>query len=196
MSDLTALLEHEASAEIDAILGEARERREEILERARSEAEADRAARERAAAMSREALRVRSRSAAQLEASALKLRAQHEEVEAVFAAALERLSALRDDDDTYREVLGKLLEEALASLGGSAATEIVVAADDRKLATALAKEQGVEAKVVAGDLEGGVRVRTGRGSSVENTLRGRLDALRDDLASRVSEALFGETTEA
>jgi vacuolar-type H+-ATPase subunit E/Vma4 len=196
VSDLTALLEHEASAEIEAILSEARQRASEMVAAARSEAEASAVARERAAAMQREALAVRAQSAAQLEASALKLRAQHEAVEEVFALAQERIEALQQDPKAYERVLGGLLAEALAALRGEAPTEIVVAERDLKLATALAAAQGVTAPVVAGGVAGGVRVRTGRGSSIENTLHGRLGMLRGELASQVTEVLFGETTAA
>lgn len=196
MSDLTALLEHEASAEIEAILSEARERASELVASARAEAEASADARERATAVQREALRLRAQSAAQLEASALKLRAQHEAVEAAFALAQERIEALQQDLTTYERVLGDLLAEALAALRTETPTEIVVAERDLKLVSALAKAQGVSVPVVAGDVAGGVRVRTGRGSSIENTLHGRLGMLRGELASQVTEVLFGETTAA
>ena len=196
MSDLTALLEHEASAEIEAILSEARERASELVASARAEAEASAEARERATAVQREALRLRAQSAAQLEASALKLRAQHEAVEAAFALAQERIEALQQDLTTYERVLGDLLAEALAALRTETPTEIVVAERDLKLVSALAKAQGVSVPVVAGDVAGGVRVRTGRGSSIENTLHGRLGMLRGELASQVTEVLFGETTAA
>ncbi len=196
MSDLTALLEHEASAEIEAILSEARERASELVASARAEAEASAEARERATAVQREALRLRAQSAAQLEASALKLRAQHEAVEAAYALAQERIEALQQDLTTYERVLGDLLAEALAALRTETPTEIVVAERDLKLVSALAKAQGVSVPVVAGDVAGGVRVRTGRGSSIENTLHGRLGMLRGELASQVTEVLFGETTAA
>jgi V/A-type H+/Na+-transporting ATPase subunit E len=196
VSDLTALLEHEASAEIESILAAARERASELLDAARADAEAATAARERSVATAREALAVRAQSSARLEASALKLRAQHEAVEAVFAAAQERIEAIARDAKAYEPVLAGLLVEALNGLGDEAPTEIVVAARDVELATALAAKQGVTAPVVAGDVAHGVRVRTGRGSSVENSLLGRLETVRGELASQVTEVLFGETTAA
>jgi vacuolar-type H+-ATPase subunit E/Vma4 len=196
VSDLTALLEHEASAEIEAILSEARQRASDVVATARSEAEAAAATRARAAAMQREALGVRAQSAAQLEASALKLRAQHEAVEHVFDLAQARIEALERDPEAYERVLGGLLAEALGALGGEPPTEIVVAERDVALATALAAKHGAQVPVSAGAVSGGVRVRTGRGSSIENTLHGRLATLRGELASQVTEVLFGETTAA
>ncbi|MBA2668068.1 MAG: V-type ATP synthase subunit E [Trueperaceae bacterium] len=194
MSDLTALLEHEASAEIDAIMSEARERASAMTAKAEEEAEATKATRERSTTMQRDALRVRAQSAARLEASALRLRAQHEAVEAVYAAALERIEALIEDATAYEPVLDALLAETLAALGGEAATEIVVAERDVASAQVLATKRGAAAPVVAGPIHGGVRVRTGRGSSIENTLGGRLESLRGELASEITEVLFGETT--
>jgi V/A-type H+/Na+-transporting ATPase subunit E len=193
VSDLTALLEHEASAEIDAILAEARARAAAIVAQATAEAEADASTRERASVAQREALRVRALSAAQLEASALKLRAQHEAVEAVFDAAIARLDALARDTAAYEPVFSKLLAEAVAALGAEAPAEIVVPERDLKLGVAVAAKQGVTAPVVAGDLRSGARVRSSRGASVENSLHARLDALRDELASQVTKTLFGQT---
>jgi vacuolar-type H+-ATPase subunit E/Vma4 len=196
VSDLTALLEHEASAEIEAILAQARERAAALLAQASSEAEAAAAARDRAATLQRDAVRVRAQSAAQLEASALKLRAQHDAVEAVFADVEERIAALPTDAERYRSMLDALLDEVLAALGEEAPSEIVAAPSDIELVTALAAARGVRAPVVAGDVRAGVRVRTGRGSSIENSLPGRLATLRSELTSRVTEVLFGDTTAA
>lgn len=192
MADLTALLEREASAEIDAILSEARERASEIVAQAESEAESLRATRERAAASQREATLVRAQSAAQLQASALTLRAQHEAVESVFAAVAERLEALASDRSAYEPVLTGLLAEAVQAVGADAVAGIEVAKGDVALATKIAKAAGIEATVVAGDVSGGVRVRTRRGASVENTLSARLEALRSELASSVAQTLFAD----
>jgi vacuolar-type H+-ATPase subunit E/Vma4 len=194
VSDLTALLEHEASAEIDAILTEARERAAAIVAQARGEAEAAQAARERASKGQAEALRVRAQSAAQLEASSLRLRAQHEAVESVFTQVREALAALARDGGRYERVLDALVAEALAALRGEPAVEVVVAERDVPLALSLLKRHGVAVPVVPGDVEGGVRIRTGRGSSIENTLAGRLASLREELASQVTKVLFAETT--
>jgi V/A-type H+-transporting ATPase subunit E len=190
VADLTALLEREASAEIDAILSEARERASEIVAQAEAEAESLKATRARAAAGQSEAILVRARSAAQLQATARTLRAQHEAVEAVFDATSERLDALAADAKAYEPVLTTLLQEAVAALGADSVAEVQVAEHDVALATKIAKASGLDVAVTAGSVRGGVRVMTKRGSSVENTLGARLDAVRSELASSVARTLF------
>ncbi len=196
MADLTALLEREASAEIDAIVSEARERASEVVARAQQEADALKAARERAAAAQRAATLVRAESAARLKASALTLRAQHEAIESVFEAAGERLTQLVADANAYEPVLTSMLDEAVAALGAEAVEGVIVAKSDVSLASKIVKAAALDAKVEAGDVSGGVRVTTGRGSSVENTLASRLRALREELSAPVAQTLFGEDEDA
>ncbi len=195
MADLSALLEKEASAEIEAILSEARGRASEIVAQAKEEADALVAARERSAAGQREAALVRARSSAQLEAASLKLRAQHQGVQAVYAGARDALRALTEDRDRYAEVFGRLLADALEAVRGSQVASINVAEGDVELARKALAGAGVEAEVEASDaVAGGVRVRTTKNNVVENTLLGRLDAVRDELASEVSALLFADET--
>lgn len=189
MADLSALLEREASAEIESILSEARERASEIVAEAEREAETLRAARERSAASQKEAMRVRSRSSAQLDASSMRLRAQQEAIRDVFDTAERTLRDLVEDRDRYAEVFGKLLDEALAGLDGSSPDAVEVNPADEELAREALQRAGVEAEVRHDpELEGGVRVRTGR-ITLENTLTGRLAALREELASEVAHLL-------
>jgi vacuolar-type H+-ATPase subunit E/Vma4 len=192
VADLTALLEREASAEIDAILSEARERAAEIVALAEREAEARAAARERSVSSERDAMLVRSRSAAQLDAAAVTLRARHAVVEAVFAEARERLVALSQEPKAYEPVLTALLQEAVDALGTDAIERVEVAAGDVALARRITKAAGIRAAVEAGDVEGGVRVRSRRGSSIENTLSARLEATRDESSSLVAQILFAD----
>ena len=116
MADLSTLLAKEASTEIEAILSEANERAAQITEAARSEAESIVADRERRAKSQREASLVRARSAAQLEASAIRLRAQHEGVRGVFDDVRRRLDELVADKSRYPAVFEKLLEQAVAAI--------------------------------------------------------------------------------
>ena len=192
MADLSTLLEKEASTEIEAIVAKAQARAAEILEAARVEAEAIVSSRERSVKAQREAGLVRARSAAQLEASALKLRAQHAGVEKVFAGVRQRLAELAADPQRYEPVFGKLLSEALAAVGKENVATVEVAASDVALAERALAADGVSAKVEAvTDVSGGVRVRTKSRSAIENTLTDRLEALEGELASEVSQALFG-----
>lgn len=192
MADLSALLDKEASTEIETILSEARKRASEIVAGAKSEADALEAARARAVKAQAEATLVRAKSAAQLEASSLRLNAQHDGVEGVFAAARAALDEMVGDEGAYAPVFAKLLTEAVAGVGGLGLQALVVAPQDRALADKAVAAAGLNVPVeTADDIKGGVRLRTANRSVIENTLYGRLDALRGELASEVSTALFG-----
>lgn len=192
MAGLSALLHKEASAEIEAILSEARKQASEILESAKAEADALVAARQRTAAQQRDAMLVRARSAAQLEASALKLNAQHDGIQRVFDGVVKKLDEIIADPAGYALVFEKLLKEAVGSVEGQTLQGIVVGTNDQELAEKVAAELGLNAPVSTdGTLKGGVRVRTDR-NSVENTLYERLESLRDDVAREVSAVLFSK----
>ncbi|HEX7002275.1 MAG TPA: V-type ATP synthase subunit E [Trueperaceae bacterium] len=196
MADLSTLLAKEASTEIEAILSEANERAAQITEAARSEAESIVADRERRAKAQREASLVRARSAAQLEASAIRLRAQHEGVKGVFDEVRRRLDELVEDQGRYPAVFEKLLEQALAAARDVGVAGVEVAPRDEQLARSTLDKLGVKAEVKAvDDVKGGVRVRTARRSAVENTVYDRLEAMAGELASEVSQALFGPKAE-
>ncbi len=192
MADLSALLDKEASAEIETVLSEAQSRASEIVAQATSEAEALLASRQRATQAQREATLVRARSAAQLEASSLRLKAQHAGVESVFAAAQEKIAALVQDRAAYAPVFEKLVKGVLAAAAGQQVEKIVVNPADRELAEKALEGAGVTPVVEASDdVRGGVRLLTGNRSVIESTLFGRLEALKGELASEVSTALFG-----
>ena len=196
MSDLASLLETEASTEINAILSEAQERASEVVAGAHKEAEALAAQRERLAVTQHNAAVVRARSSAQLEASSLQLRAQHEGVEAVFQDARERLAALIADADAYGPVLEKLLAEAVDGLEPADVQAVLVHPDERALAEAAVAKLSLAAPVEAdATVHAGVRLRLKGNNTVENSLFERLEVLRAELASEVSEALFGAKRE-
>lgn len=189
MADLSALLEHEASAEIETLLSEARDRASEIVSEAEREAEALRAGRERAARSQREATLVRTRSAAQLEASSMRLRAQQEAIAEVFHAAEKQLTSLPAEGERYAEILAQLLTEAREGLGDATPETVEAHPDEVDAARAAVEKAGLDATVQPSeDLRTGVRLRSGR-ITVENTLLQRLESLRDELASEVAEAL-------
>ena len=192
MADLSALLDKEASAEIETVLSEAQARASEIVAEATSEAEALLASRRRAAEAQREATLVRARSAAQLEASSLRLRAQHAGVENVFTAARQRIIELAQNPAEYAPLFAKLLKGALDGAGNHPLEAVVVNPADSEIATQALKEAGVTAPLgTSEDVKTGVRLRTGNRSVIESTLLGRLEALQGELASEVSTALFG-----
>lgn len=191
MSDLSALLEREASAEMAFILSEARERASAEMAAAQTEAEQLLAKRQRAAEVQRDAALVRARSAAQLEASALQLHAQHAALETVFEHARERLAGLPGDAKAYKGILQQLLAEALDDIGRDDVAKIEAAPADVATVATIAKAAKVEAPVEADEaLALGVRVLSKRHSAVENSLPARLAALEGELAAEVSRLLF------
>lgn len=192
MADLSALLDKEASAEIETVLSEAQTRASEIVAAATSEAEALLASRRRTAEVQREAALVRARSAAQLEAASLRLKAQHEGVEKVFTSVRQRIADLAGNAPEYAPVFGRLLKAALDGLGNQGIEAVVVNPADRALAEQALKDAGVTTAIETADsVTTGVRVRTSNRSVIESTLLGRLEALQGELASEVSTALFG-----
>ncbi len=194
MADLAALLDQEASAEIEAVTSEAQLRASEILAQANDDAEALLDQRERSATAQQGTLLVRARSAAQLEAASVKLQAQQQAIDTVFADATARLDALANDAGRFRPVLAALFQEALSAVGSPAdIREIVVNPADTSTAGDIAQQLGVQAQVRGdADIVAGVRLLGSRNIAIENTLHGRLAALRDDLAAEVARALSGE----
>jgi vacuolar-type H+-ATPase subunit E/Vma4 len=126
----------------------------------------------------------------------LQLRAQHDGVEAVFEEARERLSALVSDADAYPAVLKKLLVEALEDLDAGEVQAVIVHPDERGYLDSVAKELLRTAEVIPdATIRGGVRLRLKGNNTIENSLFERLEVLRAELASEVSEALFGASRE-
>ena len=191
MANLSALLEKEASAETEAILSEARQRASEIVAKAEDDAKAATAQRERLSQSQGEAARVRARSAAQLEASSLKLRAQYGAVEDAFGSAEAELRKLTKDKKRYAPVLSELLSEAVEALGGQdKVAKVIVNPADEGAAKEAAKQYGLESKVATDkSVEGGVKIKAGSNVTIENSLFDRLQAAREDLASEVSRLL-------
>ena len=194
MSDLAALLDKEASAEIAAISSEAQARASELEAAAQAEADAFTAGRERSAQSLFEAALVRARSAAQLEAASIRLNAQHSVVESVFEAASAELDKLVKQQD-WAGRLGNLLAEAVSGSGLPPAEvkAIVVNPADVEAAKAAAEQQGLSAQVEgSANVSHGVRIRVGPSDLViENTLTERLRNAREDLAAEVARLLSG-----
>lgn len=118
----------------------------------------------------------------------MRLNAQQEAIQSVFREVEDEIVALTDDDARYAPVLEALLREALDGVRGTPDV-VIVHPNEEALAKKAAKAVGVDAEIRTDpSVHGGVKVATGR-VSVENTLSVRLDALRDELASEVSDAL-------
>lgn len=185
MSNLAALLEKEASAEIEGILSEAKQTASELIVKAEEEAKSIIALKERSLKSQRDAELVRAKSSAQLEASSLRLKAQNSGVEAVFEGAKDALAKLIDSDK-YKEVFNSLYQEA-AQVVGKVAVVIVNPKDSNLVPDSNVKIETDES------LSGGIKLK-GEGSSVvvENSLFSRLASVKEDLASLVSKTLFGD----
>src|SRR5690625_5270840 len=194
MSDLAALLDKEASAEIAAIRSEAQQRASELTAAAQAEADAFSASRERSVRSQYDAALVRARSAAQLEAASIRLSAQHEAVESVFEAARAELDKLAKSPE-WPERLGKLLAEAVSGSGlpASETKKILVSPADVEAAKAAAEAQGLKAPVEGSDsVSHGVRIVVGDGNlGIGNTLSERLASAREELAADVARLLSG-----
>ncbi|MEM7736851.1 MAG: V-type ATP synthase subunit E [Deinococcota bacterium] len=193
MANLEALLKGEAQTEIDAIISEAKSRASEIVAQADDEASALKAQRERQANSQHEATIIRGKSAAQLEAASLKLRTQHELVESAFGDAKKQLTAIVKDEARYREIMGKLLDEVVDTLGGADAVEsVTVNTKDKALITDILGSRNLNASVKTDKtMTGGLSAKAkGTNIVVSNSLLARLEAARDELASDVSQALF------
>ncbi len=195
MANLAALLEKEASAEIEAMLSEARGRASEIVAGAKVEADDIVKQRDYSAKSQQEATMVRAKSAAQLEASSLRLRAQQSAIESVFEGVKSKLLGVTATEAQYAPVLEKLFAEALTGMGGAKnVASVVVNSKDKALADKIATAHGLTGKVTTSDsVVGGVRLQGNNSISVENTLHGRLNALRDELASEVAKILLPQS---
>ena len=197
MANLAALLEKEAGAEVESILSEARKRASEIVAKAEDDAKAMTAQRERTSQSQAEAARVRAASSAQLEASSMKLRAQHTVVEGVFEAAETELRTLQKDEKRYTPVFSALLDEAVDALGGrDEVAKVIVNPADEKRAKEAAKKHGLEGEVETdAAVEGGVKLKARSNVTVENSLFDRLRSAREELASEVSKLLGAPSTQ-
>lgn len=191
MAHLTALLEREASAEIDAITSEAQTRVSELRKQAQTEADALLAKVERELASVSAANAVRAESAAKLEASSQLLNAKQAAVETVFEQAKAEIDAIVADGKRYPSIFNKLLKEATEALSGQVA-QVIVNTKDKAMAEEAIAAQKLKAQIVTDDaIFGGVKVKAAKSNtSIVNTLPERLIAVRDEAASEVSHQLF------
>jgi V/A-type H+-transporting ATPase subunit E len=189
MADLATLLESEAQAEIETILGEARAKAEGIVRAGEENARSYLEGKRRALENDLNAALTRAKSASELEASALRLGASHGASEQAFSAAMNELRAFTKSSE-YEKTLAKLISEVRTALGGAVA-RLEVNPADVETAKRAAAAAVVNATVVANpDVETGVRGSTEDGfSSVTNTLLGRLTRARDALLAEVAGVL-------
>jgi len=162
---------------------QANARRDEILQRARQEAET---------------LHSHAVAAAQLDAQTLKLKRREQLLERVFAEARRQLASAPQWPD-YEQIARRLVHEAVERLG---ADEVLVRADEGtqrvlgdKMLADLRKELGVDLRIGAPLTRGtGLVLETPDGHRrYDNTLETRLARMQDGLRAPVYHILMGET---
>lgn len=192
-SELIALLEQEAKAERERILGEARETARRIVDQARAASAEEIGALQRRASAEVEVGRVRARATSSLRAASILLQAKDETVAAVFAAAERELERAAAEENRYEMILRGLLAEATRGASGRVVVEC--AEEDLPMVQAAARSMGLNAEFrESADVRLGVRVRSADGRFVvENTLRSRLERAKTVLVAQVAAILWGQS---
>jgi vacuolar-type H+-ATPase subunit E/Vma4 len=190
-SELVTILEKEANAEIERILGEARRQAELVVTQANQEAQAYLAEQRQRIEAERKAAQVKADSAAQVRAAALVLRAKDQAIAEVFSAADAELCRLQQDKTRYAAILRGLIREAADELSGRVTVE--ASPKDLDLVKQAVKDLKLDAEVKVGDdVSGGVRLISDDGRFVvENTLASRVERVRSQIAPEIAARLWG-----
>jgi len=193
-SELVAILEKEAAAEIERVLADARTQAERVVTQDAEEAQAYLAAQRQRLDAERKAAQVKAQSAAQVKASALILQAKDQAIAEVFAAAEAELSRVQQDRSRYAAVLRGLIREAASGLTGRITVD--VNPKDLDLARQAVKELKLDAEVrPANDVSGGARLISDDGRFiVENTLASRVERVKPLLVTEIAALLWGQMT--
>lgn len=188
-----------AEDRVEAILREARRRADEIIEAARREAEQIiRSRREKLEREMREEI-VRRRSAAEVEANQILLRAKREVIDELVRIVQERLRKIADGEDpefNYRDILRAYCIQGARALG-EREVYLMGRGKDRELLYELSKElegEGIRAKVDEKSLPiiGGVVVRDPSDEKrYYNTFDGRLRNYIEKRMPDLVRRLFG-----
>jgi vacuolar-type H+-ATPase subunit E/Vma4 len=190
-SELVAILEKEAAAEIDRVLTDARAQAQQLVSGAETDAAAIRAEAAQRAEADRTTALTRAQSAAQLKAASLVLQTKDRSIAEVFETAHAELARVSHDRAAYPRLLRSLIKEAAAELSGRLVIEANPA--DADTAGAAAREVGVDAEVKpSAEVSGGVVVSTTDGRfTVQNTLASRLERVKPVLVTEVADLLWG-----
>jgi vacuolar-type H+-ATPase subunit E/Vma4 len=188
-SELIKVIEAEAEAERLRVLDTARQQAAEITKAAASDAAAQQAQYEQSCREQEVATRRKAESAANLKASALLLTAKSQVLEAVFAAAQERLRALKGPE--YQKALRALIAEAAASYDGG--FTVRVRPDDLKAAQQAIRDLKLSATAEAdGAVADGIIASDAAGRMmVYDRFTDRIDRARPALLSELSQILWG-----
>lgn len=181
---LDKLLENEAQAEISRIREDAQSQAAQIIAQAQEEAQSLLESRQRLLETQRQAGLVRARSAAELEMNASRLGAAETSLRDVYAQVEQRLSDLRHSGE-YRRVLEQLMSQAREVITDAESVEVNPAD------AALVREfvHDIPVRENAG-IVGGIRLLARGGKSgITNTLHGRLERVKQELAPQVTRLL-------
>lgn len=183
----------------EAMIKEARKRANDILESAKKEAEhIIKSRKEKLEREIRDEI-TRRRSAAEVEANQIILRAKREIVENLIRSVQERLQRIADGDDpsfNYRELLRKYCIDGIRALGDKE-VYLVGRERDREILIEISEElekEGIRARVDPKGLPiiGGVVVRDSRDERrYYNTFDGRLRSYLERKMSYLVERIFG-----
>ena len=181
---LDKLLEQEAQGEIERIRAEAASRAQAIIAQAQEQAQALLDSRTRALETQRQAGLVRARSAADLELNAARLSAGQSGMTQVYDLVHQQLGEITRAPE-YRDILGRLIWQAREVVTDAEAVEVNPA--EAHLARELVRDLVVRENPA---IQGGVRVvARGGKSGITNTLAGRLERVKGELAPQVSRLL-------
>lgn len=178
IEDILSAIEAEAEAEASRIIADAQHQAGEILDQARNEVEGEaerfsHARDDEAAAATRRVI-----SRAHLDAARTRRDARETIYHRALDQAAESLKRLRDRTE-YRDVLGRLLEEALAVAPDT--KTVWVGEADVDLARDLLDAIGSRGEVKPGEVAWGGVVLTADGQTVYNDLSSRLERADDHL---------------
>ena len=185
---LDKLLENEAQAEIERLRADAQARAEQIVADARERAQALLDSRTRQLETARQAGLVRARSAADLEGNAQRLSASDSLQVQAFKVSEQYLHSSVTSPE-YPQILAKLIAEGLQVLPNAEAVESALSEHDA-VRQALAQLGRTLDLRVNEQVKTGVRLVGPSGkSSIQNTLTGRLERVRGELAPQISRLL-------
>ncbi|AIZ43960.1 ATP synthase subunit E [Deinococcus radiopugnans] len=188
---LDKLLQNEAQTEIERIRAEARERADAIVAAANERAEALVSGRTRALDTARQAGLVRARSAADLDSNAQRLAATDSLQTQAFQTAEQYIRSSVSAPE-YPQIMIKLISEGLQALPGAVAVETQSSEQDaaRRALEFLGGEAATLEVRVNDSVQTGVRLIGPDGkTSIQNTLVGRLERVREELAPQITRLL-------
>ncbi|GGL96913.1 V-type ATP synthase subunit E [Deinococcus aerophilus] len=185
---LDKLLENEAHAEIERINAEARERAEHVVAQAREQAQSMIDSHERSLKAAYQAGLVRARSAADLDSNAQRLQATDSLQVQAFQTAEQYIRSSVTAPE-YPQIIVKLIAEGLQVLPDAAVVE--TSAQEQGAVHQALEQLGQSLEVRVNDsVQTGVRLVGPNGkTSIQNTLVGRLDRVREELAPQITRLL-------